>query len=596
MTDKEKTAEAPKNPDEVLFTIDGETVTGKKGQTVLEAGLDNGMFIPHYCWHPALSIAGNCRMCLVNMKGAPKPVIACQTECREGMEIDAFSESANKTREGVMELLLINHPLDCPVCDQAGECDLQEYSFKHGSGESRFLEAKNQKPNKDLGEMVRFNGNRCILCSRCVRFCDEITGTHELTIRERGEHNYIDTFPGYPLDNPLSACTTDLCPVGALLDRDFVHKARVWNLTPTKSVCAGCSTGCNINAESWNDSVQRLTPRENQAVNKFWMCDEGRLLYHQSNDKDNRVLEYSELGKAGERIEIGGDRAMELLGENWKGAFKVHGSSGVGVIVTGWNTNEEIYQVLSLLKGDKNPTLGAEDLPIACVYSPPGIEWEAKDGFKISKDKNPNREGIRRILGDDYADANLHHGLDRIEKLIEEKKLQLLVVIDALPGKQFRLPESFMEKVKGLAYVAAFEGVQDGLLGELAHLRLPAATWLEKDGSFVNDSSRVQRVRPAVPPAGALRWDLDVLQDVARRVEVAERTVSSAALFKRMAKAEGSAFNGMTYNDLGEYGAKLEDAGDENLTTGYGAGPVSRVRYADQSVAEMIRVSVHRGG
>jgi NADH-quinone oxidoreductase subunit G len=592
MTDKDK---KKSNPDEVVFTIDGEAISGKKGQTVLEAGLENGMFIPHYCWHPALSISGNCRMCLVHMKGAPKPVIACQTTIREGMEIEAYSDAANATREGVMELLLINHPLDCPVCDQAGECDLQEFSFHHGSGDSRFLEAKNQKPNKDLGPMVRFNGNRCILCSRCVRFCEEITGTHELTIRERGDHNYIDTFPGYPLDNPLSGCTTDLCPVGALLDRDFIHKARVWNMTPVKTVCGGCSTGCNINAESWNDTIQRLVPRENQAVNKFWMCDEGRLLYRETSNKEARVLEYSELGSGHKRVAIGGDRAMELLAENWKGAREVHGAKGVGVIVTGWTTNEELYQVLSLLKGTKNPALGADGLPIACVYAPPGIEWTALDGFKISKDKNPNREGIRHILGDDWADTNLHYGLEGIEKLIDEKHLQLLVVIDALPAGQLVLPESFLDKVRRLAYVASFTGHHKSVLADIAHLQLPAATWLEKDGTFVNDAGRIQRVRPAVPPPGALRKDLDLLQEAARRLGVADRSVSAAALFKRLGKVDG-AFEKLTYNDLGEYGVSIKTVEDEQLSTGYGAGPVSRVRYADKSVAEVIRVSVHRGG
>lgn len=596
MTEKEN-KDVEKDPNAVEFTIDGEKVCGKKGQTVLEAGLDNGMFIPHYCWHPALSISGNCRMCLVHMKGAPKPIIACQTEAREGMEIEAFTDAANATREGVMEFLLINHPLDCPVCDQAGECDLQEYSFQHGRGESRFNEAKNQKPNKDLGDMVRFNGNRCILCSRCVRFCDEITGTHELTIRERGDHNYIDTFPGYPLNNPLSACTTDLCPVGALLDRDFIHKARVWNLTPTKTVCGGCATGCNIIAESWNEKVQRLVPRENQGVNKFWMCDEGRLLYKQTNEEsETRVLEFSELGRANERTVIGGDRAMELLGENWKGAWEVHKARGVGVVVTGWNTNEELYQVLSLMRGEKSPSLGAGTLPIACAFAPPGIEWTANDGFKISKDKNPNREGIRHILGDEWADANLNYGLDRIEALIDEKRLQVLVVINAMPKGQLHLPESFLEKARKVPYVAVFDSDQDNALNAIAHVQLPAATWLEKDGTFINDSGRVQRVRPAVAPSGALRWDLDVLQDVARRLGVADRTVSSAALFKRMGKAEGSAFAGMTYNDLGEYGAVIGGGDDKDLSTGYGAGPVSRVRYGGESLAEMIRVSVHRGG
>lgn len=576
------------------FKIDDQEIEAKKGQTVLEAGLDNGIFVPHYCWHPGLSISGNCRMCLVHMKGGRKPIIACQTQASPGMEIEAYSEAAKRTREGVMEFLLINHPLDCPVCDQAGECDLQEYSYQHGRGESRFDENKNQKPNKDFGEYVRFNGNRCIVCTRCVRFCEEVTGTAELSIRERGDHNYIDIFPGYPLDNPLSLCTTDLCPVGALLDRDFIHKARVWNLTPTKTTCAGCASGCNTTVQSWNDEIQRVVPRENQCVNKWWMCDEGRMIYHESQRED-RILECTELGQGGKREAIGFDRAVALLGENWRGAQQVHGEEGVGVICTGWHTNEELYTLLALLRGDKAPAMGGEDLPLATVFALPGFGWESQDGFKIYKDKNPNRSGVRLILGKTLA-AGQGAGLERIEKAIDEQKLKLLVVLDGLLPGQLQLPESFLEKARTVPYVVSFESKPGSKLSEFAHLQFPAASTFEKDGSFVNVDDRVQRVRPAVPAKGQLRWEIDVLQEVARRAGVVPHSVSSASLFKRLAKAPGSPFKGLSYNDLGEYGVSLKGEDSVKPSSGYDAGPVSRGRYMDTSVAEMIRVSVHRGG
>lgn len=592
-----------KAPDNSLdFTIDGETIHGRPGQTILEAGMKAGVFIPHYCWHPALSIAGNCRMCLVHMKGAPKPIIACQTTVREGMEIEAFTAEANKTREGVMEFLLINHPLDCPVCDQAGECDLQEYSFDHGRGESRFQEPKSQKPNKDLGELVRFYGNRCILCSRCVRFCDEITETSELTIRERGDHNFIDTFPGFPLDNPLSLCTTDLCPVGALLDRDFVHKTRVWNLTPTNTICAGCSSGCNSMAQTWDNKVQRLVPRENQSVNKFWMCDRGRLLYHDTVSVEQRVLDYTILAETlkdpeGEtiiRAASSVNSAIETLAEKIQAARDKHQGRGLGFILTGWNTNEEIYLALSLLKNAKTPKLGAESEHLATVFAPYGLSWRATDGFKISADKNPNRSGLRRLLGKTYAKA-MNAGLDNLKSAINKGKIEALIILNALPPHEFVLPPSFQDCLGKVPFLAVFEQQKQSDFIDKAHLRLPAATFLEKDGTFVNDAGRIQRLRPTSMPEGELRWDLDVLQEVALKLGTVDRVVSSASVFRRIAKLESSPFANLSYNKIGDLGFNLEDKADIEQT-GYGAGTVSRHRYAKTSVPEMIRVSVHRGG
>lgn len=587
--------------DAVVFKIDGEDVRGKPGQTVLEAGLDNGVFVPHYCWHPALSIAGNCRMCLVHMKGAPKPVIACQTQIREGMEIEAYTEPAKDTREGVMEFLLANHPLDCPVCDQAGECDLQEYSFMHGRGESRFNEHKTQRPNKDFGELVRFNGNRCIVCTRCVRFTEEISGTDELMTVNRGDRNHIDIFPGIPLDNPMSLCTTDLCPVGALLDRDFIHKSRVWNLTTTKSTCAGCATGCNMNVQTWNDRVQRLVPRENQCVNRWWMCDEGRLLYHETESDDRRtaITQLADKGDARETVSF--EAAMTLLSENWRGAKNSGGkddaAGAIGVIATGWHTNEELYTILSLLRGEKSPKLGADDLPLAVCYEADGDEWEAKDGFRIEADKNPNRAGVKAIFGKAFGEGRAP-GLEALQKRMEKGELKLLVVLDGLHRTGIELGEGFLKALKKVPYVVSFDVREDGPLADRAHLCLPAATWLEKDGTFVNVSGRVQRVRPGVPPRGATRWDAEVLQELTRRLGISARALSAASVFRRLSEAGGeNPFKGLGYNDLGETGKMLGGAADETEPrTAYGAGPVSRVRYEDRSVAEMIRVSVHRGG
>jgi len=582
-------------PERVAFKIDGKEVFAKPGQTVLEAARDNGVDIPHYCYHPALSIAGNCRTCLVLSNRAPKPIISCQTPVSEGVEIEFDTPASREVREGVMEFQLINHPLDCPVCDQAGECDLQEYSFHHGRGTSRFDEAKNQKPNKDLGPLVRFNGNRCINCTRCVRFCDEITESSELTQRERGDRAYIDTFPGYPLDNPLSLCTTDLCPVGALLDRDFMHKARVWNLTTTKTVCAGCATGCNVQAQSWNDALQRLVPRENQAVNRFWMCDEGRLLYHATEASESRLSECLARVK-GKPEGVLGEQAIETIVAALKASRDA--KERVGFLLTGNATNEEAYLALSLCREEQSPKVGAGELPIAVIYASdePDKAWKATDGFEISADRNANRGGLQRILGEDFA-KGAAPGVEALAKKIQSGKVKTLIVLDGLAPDALSLPESLekaLGKLDSLILFTPFDG--DDALSKKASLRIPGATWLEKDGTYVNRQGRVQRLRSARMPALGVRWELELLQEVQRRVGDGRGVVSSGGVFRRLAKTPDSPFAGLSLNDLGDFGKLLDGQDESTVDTGYGAGTGSRKLYHDRAVPEMIRVSVHRGG
>ena len=247
----------------------------------------NGVDIPHYCWHPKLSIDGSCRLCQVEIEGVPKLQIACNTPVTDGMVIHTQSERVEKAREGVMELLLVNHPLDCPICDQAGECKLQDYAFEYGQQHARTEEPRRAlKKRVDLGPTIVFDQERCILCRRCVRFCREVPGTGELAVFTRGDHSVIETFPDQPLSNDYSMNVADICPVGALTTKDFRFKIRVWFLEDVPGVCTGCSNGCNVHLGVANNRVYRYVPRRNDAVNQTWICDEGRLSYKRINADD----------------------------------------------------------------------------------------------------------------------------------------------------------------------------------------------------------------------------------------------------------------------------------------------------------------------
>jgi NADH-quinone oxidoreductase subunit G len=267
----------PAGPGEVALVVDGQPVVVPKGTTVLQAAERIGIVVPHYCYHPGLSVAGNCRMCLVEIEKTPKLQIGCATTATQGMIVRTTTPRVKTTRQGIMEFLLINHPLDCPICDQAGECRLQQYSAEYGTGESRFVEEKiHNEKRYAIGARVTFDGERCIKCTRCIRFCDEVSKTGELGLFERGGHAIIGAFPGRPLDNAYSGNTVDICPVGALTWRPFRFRARVWFLKDTPSVCAGCARGCNVNLATYDGRIHRITPRLNEEVNSYWMCDFGR--------------------------------------------------------------------------------------------------------------------------------------------------------------------------------------------------------------------------------------------------------------------------------------------------------------------------------
>src|SRR6266542_2510866 len=262
-------------------TIDGQEAQFEDSLTLIRAAERLGIEVPHYCWHPGLTIAGNCRMCLVEIEKVPKLQIACNTRVTDGMVVHTQNERVKRAQQSVLEFLLVNHPIDCPICDQAGECKLQDYYMDFDKKSSRFPVEEKVRKRKvvDLGPHVILDQERCILCLRCTRFLDEIPKTSELGVFERGDRAYIDLAPGKRLDNPYSGNVVDICPVGALTSKDFRFKARVWYLEKTESVCTRCATGCNIDIYHRHGQMYRFRPRSNPDVNQYWMCDEGRLWY-----------------------------------------------------------------------------------------------------------------------------------------------------------------------------------------------------------------------------------------------------------------------------------------------------------------------------
>src|SRR5438105_3640711 len=274
-------------PDELVnLTIDGVPVSVAKGTLVIEAAKQAGVLVPHYCYHPGLPVAGVCRMCLVEIEKQPKLAISCATQAAEGMVVNTQSAAAKSARTGVLEFLLINHPLDCPICDQAGECELQDYTFQEGRGEGRYREPKRFNPVEDFGGDVVYVANRCILCTRCVRFMEDVAHDPVLNVSERGDRAVIGKFEGEDLTHAWAGNVIDLCPVGALLSKDSLNKARAWELDRTASVCPNCSQGCNMMVETRDNVVVRLRPRPNEDVNKYFMCDHGRLNYRWLNRQD----------------------------------------------------------------------------------------------------------------------------------------------------------------------------------------------------------------------------------------------------------------------------------------------------------------------
>jgi len=460
------------------FVLDGKEIEFKPGQTIMEAAKENGITIPHFCWHPKLSISGNCRVCLVEIEKMPKLAISCATTAAEGMVVYTNSEKALSARNAVMEFLLINHPLDCPICDEAGECKLQDYAYSHSVGESRFVEEKVHKQKRvPLGPYVMFDGDRCISCSRCIRFCDEIAKAPELTFVKRGDRVTITTFPGQEMDNPYSLNTTDICPVGALTNRDFRFKARVWEMSANKSICPGCSRGCN--SEIWvkDNKILRITPRLNEEVNSYWMCDHGRVNTFKHINAENRI-DGPFIRKEGTLIKAEWNEAFQKASQE----LLSFPNNQIAFIGSAYATLEDNF----VLAKFANSVIGTKHLDFMRHVDP-----SFGDDILRKDDITPNTLGAEAV---GVKPANGGLSLEGIIKGVQEGSIKALFIAeDDLITVYPELENSFAKLELLIVCASNFNKTTS-----LADIIFPAATFAEKNGTFVNFQGRVQRIKPAV--------------------------------------------------------------------------------------------------
>jgi NADH-quinone oxidoreductase subunit G len=524
--------------------------------------------VPHYCYHPKLPVVGNCRMCLVeygmpalgpdrkpvlNADGTPKiakmprPAISCATPISPGMEIYTNTPGVKQMREGVLESLLINHPLDCPICDQAGECKLQEYSVDYGQSASRFVEAKVHKPKAvDLGPRIMFDAERCILCTRCIRFTKDIAGDDALGIINRGSFNTIATFPGMPFDNNYTLNTVDICPVGALTSKDFRFKMRVWFLKETKSLCTSCGTGCNVLISSREEKIQRYTPRENDAVNGPWMCDSGRLNYKWIG-RDDRLKDVliRKVGQASSLSPADSGQAGSLpyFKSTWTAALneisdklKKAPPGSVAIVASARQTNEELW-LISKLKSK----LGAVSDSVA--------RFGEGDKLLVSADKNPNTNGAR-LTGICFTEIGTN--LSQIANGISSGKIKTLIVFGEDVTKH-GIGADLVGKLETLIV----SDILPNATTKLAHYILPGCAHAEKRGSFMNVKGRVQKFKKAVEAPGDARAEWEFLHDLVFNVTGQNGFVTIEGLFNAMA-ADVSALNGLTWAALGDTGVTVK--------------------------------------
>jgi NADH-quinone oxidoreductase subunit G len=456
------------------ITIDGKEFEAPAGKTIIEVARDNGIEIPHFCWHPKLSVSGNCRMCLVEVEKSPKLVIACSTQAADGMVVHTANPRVVNAREAVMEFLLINHPLDCPICDEAGECKLQDYAYKYSVGYSRFEEDKVHKPKRvELGPHVLLDTERCIMCSRCIRFCDEIVKKPQLTFTQRGDHVELTTFPGQQLDNAYSMNVIDICPVGALTSREFRFRARVWEMSATETVCPGCSRGCNMYTWVRNNEILRQTPRYNPEVNDYWMCDAGRLNTFKPVNADSRV-KAPMLKRDSGMAEVGWDESNARMASELK-LFK---KSEIAVIGSAYLTNEDNYAVLKFARD----VIGTKH--VAFVHHNVSND---QDAILIRSDKTPNTRGAEE-MGLQAGPA-----FEAILRGIREGMIKALVVCD-----ENLAADQAIGQLLGRLEFLAVASANDNETTRLADVVLPSSTFAEKNGTFTNFEGRVQRIRPSV--------------------------------------------------------------------------------------------------
>jgi NADH-quinone oxidoreductase subunit G len=542
----------------VNVQIDGVWHQFPKGTRMIEACRQAQVIVPHYCYHPKLSSPGNCRMCLVQMGmpprpapgqepqrdengyeiigWMPRPVIACANTIGENMGIRTTGELVEKCREGVMEFLLINHPLDCPICDQAGECRLQEQSVQHGRGVSRFVDMKVKKPkNVEIGPRIRLDDERCIMCSRCIRFMDEVAGDPVLGFTQRGTHTTLTVHPDRLLDSNYSLNTADICPVGALTSNDFRFQMRVWFLKETPSIDANCGTGTNITIWTRGNKIHRITPRLNDEVNSAWMPDSHRLNFHYI-DSESRLTEPLVKSGAGH------------LPETWSQALasaaakiKAIPAAQTAIIASGRMTNEELFLTRALAA-----EIGTSQISLVPRFA------EA-DALLVAADRNPNTTGAKLILGAEEPYWNLNS----IREGVRNGSIKSLIVL----GDDLITDAGFTVEDLGKLDFLLQTSVLANPTAEQAHIVLPSAAFAEKRGSMVNLAGRLQRLNRAVEPQGLAHDDWEILRDLILALSGGKNEVHHIEdVFKALAE-NVAALNGLTLSKIGHQGTQIADTG-----------------------------------
>jgi NADH-quinone oxidoreductase subunit G len=501
--------------DNATLKIDGQSVSVPKGTNLLEAARTIGIDISYFCYHPGLSSPAVCRQCLVEVKGQPKLVPSCYTPVAENMEVSTANEKVLAARAQMLEFTLVNHPVDCPICDKAGECTLQRLYHEWDAQGSRVDYDKVHKPKAvDLGPTIVLDAERCILCTRCIRVCDEVAKNHQLEMAFRGDREQLTTAPGKQLDSPYSLNTVDVCPVGALTSKDFRFAMRAWELYTTPTVCAGCATGCNMEAHHARGQIYRLVPRENQAVNKFWMCDEGRFTYKEVREK--RVA-----GASVQQQPTSLEKAIAFTAERIS-ALRAAGPDGaklLGVVLSAQSTNEDNFALAKLAS-----SLSVERIYLAGRAPRP----EREDAILRHSDVNPNTNGARILSGTIGGGK----GTTQLSMDLQDGALRALVVL----GSPVELEEEALFAAGQLDVVAYLTPHEDAL-SEKANVVIPTATWAEVHGTFTNAKGLTQRVRAAVEPPGIARPAWEVLSLLAKKLGVAASWPNVRTLHNEMKTA-----------------------------------------------------------
>ncbi|MGA2443971.1 MAG: 2Fe-2S iron-sulfur cluster-binding protein [Opitutaceae bacterium] len=544
---------APPKPDLITVNIDGREIAVPKGTNMIEAARLLGIEIPHFCYHPKLSVAGNCRMCLVEtgtpaldhatkqpvvdpatgrvkINWVPKPAIACFTNAAPGLHIRTGTPLVRDCREGVMEFLLINHPLDCPICDQAGECKLQEQATGYGRGYSRFTERKNVKPKRTrLGPRVMLDDERCILCSRCVRFCKEIAGDDVLGFVDRGSYTTLTCYPGRKLENNYSLNTVDICPVGALTSTDFRFKMRVWFLKTTPGICAESSAGVNTEIWSREGVIYRITPRRNDEVNDTWMTDSGRLLYKQVA-AENRLRHHL----------VGG--AATLPAEALAKAGDLLKAGGVAIVGSGRSSVEEQFLTRKLAEALKAP---------AWLVGRVG----QGDGLLISADRNPN---VRGALMTGLIKTPPAPQLSELAAQIDAGRVKTVLSL----GEDLAAAGLSEAQLKKVAVI--YLGTHASATSAAAKVVIPTLTVFEKAGTFINQQFRLQKFAPAVPGPQNVADDLVTLSQLVLTAGGPALAADIDGLWTTLA-AEVRHFATVAYQNLPATGLLLDGSGFAHL-------------------------------